>query len=192
MDIDFINTPWFKMMVALAAIVVFSFATRRMKRRSETSENPEALQAGMTVLGEAYRLFSDVLVPTQYGMSRIDHLIVSPHGIFVVTVKKQAGKVEGRTGDSEWMQKSSGQRVTFANPLWENRKQMNNLEAHLGNYHYIPVVVFSRARLKGNFAANVVTAHKLFDFIRKHDRLVLNSEQLKSIVEKLEKKLEDG
>ncbi len=182
MNFESIPTLWLKLAAGLAAgsFLVWFFFRRAV--------GGGRAGAGLEALGPEYRLFSDVLVPTPYGMSRIDHVIASPYGIFVVSVKTLEGRVEGRETEEEWQVKYRGAWQTLYNPQWENRKLMNHLEAHLGDYPYIPIVLFTRARLKGRFAASVVNAQRLFAAISEKDRKVIDPEALEAVAGELAKR----
>lgn len=181
MDLQPTTLLGLKIVLALGAGFALFWFLRARPGRGAGPGMAERFQA----LGDEYRLFSDVLVPTPYGMSRIDHVIASPFGIFVVTVKKLEGRVEGLEAEKEWRVKAGGKWDTLYNPQWENRKLMNHLEAHLGDYPYIPVVVFTRARLKGAYAENVLAAGRLLHFIRSRGREVIGAEALAAVIEKL-------
>ena len=144
-----------------------------------------SLKAKIKKLGEEYTLLSGVVVPALRGMSRIDHVIVSPYGIFVLTVVNESGKVSGRERNGEWEIKSGRRRDILYNPLWENRKWVNALENHLGPQPFIPVVVFTQAKLKNDFGKNVIPLSRLPGYIKKHDKVRLFSDKLEAVLQKL-------
>ena len=110
------------------------------------------------------------------------HVVVSAYGVFVLTVKTEAGKVTGREGDREWHIKSA--RDILYNPLWENRKHVNALEKIIGPVWFIPVVVFTRAGLKGDFGSYVVSLKELMPYIKKHKKFRLSDDKQDEIVRK--------
>jgi hypothetical protein len=50
---------------------------------------------------ENYRVLNDVVVKTKTGSSQIDHVVISPYGIFVIETKNYKGWIHGRE-DSEY------------------------------------------------------------------------------------------
>lgn len=176
---------WIKIFATLAIFVALMVLFFKNGNKQKHGEDTSSLKAKIKKLGEEYTLLSGVVVPALRGMSRIDHLIISPYGIFVLTVVNESGKVSGRTRDGEWEIKSGRRRDVLYNPLWENRKWVNALENHLGPQPFIPVVVFTRAKLKSDFGKNVIPLSRLPGYIKKHDKSRLFSDKLEGLMEKL-------
>ncbi len=53
---------------------------------------------------ETYRPFHNVTIPDGAGTTQIDHVYVSPFGIFVVETKNYKGWIFGGERDSQWTQ----------------------------------------------------------------------------------------
>ena len=148
---------WIKIFATLAILIALLVLFLRDNNKQTPEADDLSLKAKIQKLGEEYTLLSGVVVPALRGMSRIDHLILSPFGIFVLTVVHESGKVSGREREGEWEIKSGRRRDILYNPLWENRKWVNALENHLGPQPFIPVVVFTHAKLKNDFGKNVIS-----------------------------------
>jgi len=176
---------WIKIFATLAIFIAILVLFLRNGNKQTLDADTSSLKAKIKKLGEEYTLLSGVVVPALRGMSRIDHVIVSPYGIFVLTVVNESGKVSGRTRDGEWEIKSGRRRGILYNPLWENRKWVNALENHLGTQPFIPVVVFTQAKLKNDFGKNVIPLSRLPGYIKKHDKSRLFSDKLEAVLQKL-------
>jgi len=176
---------WIKIFATLAIFIAILVLFLRNGNKRTHATDDSSLKAKIKKLGGEYTLLSGVVVPALRGMSRIDHVIVSPYGIFVLTVVNDSGKVSGRTRDGEWKIKSGRRRDILYNPLWENRKWVNALENHLGPQPFIPVVVFTRAMLKNDFGKNVIPLSRLPGFIKRYDQSRLFSDKLEHILDKL-------
>lgn len=176
---------WIKIFATLAILIALLVLFLRDSNKQTPEADDLSLKAKIKKLGEEYTLLSGVVVPALRGMSRIDHLILSPFGIFVLTVVTEAGKISGRERDGEWEIKSGRRRDILYNPLWENRKWVNALEDHLGPQPFIPVVVFTQAKLKNDFGKNVIPLSRLPGFIKKYDKARLFSDKLEAVLEKL-------
>jgi hypothetical protein len=135
-------------------------------------------------LGADYTVLSNVVVSAERGMNDVGHVVVSTYGVFVITVKTEAGKVFGREGDREWQIKSG--RDILYNPLWENRKHVNALEKLTGPVRFIPVVVFTRAVLKGEFGDHVIRLKELIPYIEQQKKSHLSNDKRDEIIAKLE------
>jgi len=93
--------------------------------------------------------------------------------------------VFGREGDREWQIKSGKQRDILYNPLWENRKHVNALEELTGPVWFIPVVVFTRAVLKGEFPEHVLRLKELVPYIKRQKTSRLSDDKRDEIIQKL-------
>ncbi|GJL77554.1 MAG: hypothetical protein NPINA01_05430 [Nitrospinaceae bacterium] len=185
MNLSILNLYWVKIGASLVIFIGLMALFFRQSGKQATGGGVPSVQSKVEKLGEDYTLLSGVVVPALRGMSRIDHLIVSPYGLFVLTIHNEPGKVRGRVNDEMWDIKSGRQKGIVYNPLWENRKWVNALEKHLGPQPFIPVVVFTQAKLKSNFGENVVPLSRLPGFIKKHDKTRIFSDKLEAILEKL-------
>ena len=177
---------WIKIFATLAILIAVLVLFLRDNTKSAPADDDISLKAKIKKLGAEYTLLSGVVVPALRGMSRIDHVIPSPYGIFVLTVVHEPGKVTGRERDGEWQIKSGRKRDILYNPLWENRKWVNALEDHLGPQPFIPVVVFTQAKLKSHFGENVIPLSRLPGFIKKYDKPRLFSDKLEAVLKKLQ------
>ena len=165
--------------MALIATVMFVLG----RRQHQLAADPKVVKNQLEQLGADYTILSDVVVSAELGMNDVSHVLVSAYGVFVLTVKTEAGKVTGREGDREWHIKSA--RDILYNPLWENRKHVNALEKIIGPVWFIPVVVFTRAGLKGDFGPYVVSLKELMPYIKKHKKFRLSDDKQDEIVQKI-------
>jgi hypothetical protein len=180
--LNFIFTAYgFKFLALLVVAVAVVFIKRRWQH--QLMADPKVVKDQLEQLGDDYTVLSDVVVPAELGMNDVCHVVVSPYGVFVLIVKTEAGKVTGREGDREWHIKSA--RDILYNPLWENRKHVNAIEKIIGPVWFIPVVVFTRAGLKGDFGAHVVRLKGLMPYIKQHKKFRLSDDKRDEIVRKL-------
>ncbi len=177
----FFTTDGLKVLALLAVVVAVVFIQR--SRQHQLAADPKVVKSQLEQLGADYTVLSDVVVSAELGMNDVSHVVVSPYGVFVLTIKTEAGKVTGREGDREWHIKSA--RDILYNPLWENRKHVNALEKIIGPVWFIPVVVFTRAGLKGDFGTGVVPLRGLIPYIKQHKKSRLSDDKRDEIVRKL-------
>ncbi len=175
---DFIFSADGLKILALLVVVITVVWVKQRRQHRVVKDQLERLGADYTVL-------SNVVVSAERGMNDVSHVVVSAYGVFVLTVKTEAGKVFGREGDREWKIKSGRQRDILVNPLWENRKHVNALEKLTGPVWFIPLVVFTRAVLKGEFGATVVRLKELVHNIKRHKISRLSPDKRDEIVQKL-------
>ena len=165
-------------------VVVITVVWVKQRRQHRLAEDPKVVKDQLERLGADYTVLSNVVVSAERGMNDVGHVVVSTYGVFVITVKTEAGKVFGREGDREWQIKSG--RDILYNPLWENRKHVNALEKLTGPVRFIPVVVFTRAVLKGEFGDHVIRLKELIPYIEQQKKSHLSNDKRDEIIAKLE------
>jgi restriction system protein len=67
-----------------------------------------------------YHMVENVTLPFGSGTTQIDHLIVSPYGIFVVETKNMTGWIFGQPDQAQWTQVIYQRKERFQNPLLQN------------------------------------------------------------------------
>jgi len=86
------------------------------------------LAARLLLDKNTYHLIKNVTIPTDDGTTQIDHIIVSPYGVFVVETKNVSGWIFGKERDAQWTQKLHGNHSQkFQNPLRQNYCMMQHL-----------------------------------------------------------------
>ena len=158
-------------------------------RQSRDKENadPRAIKNVLNQLELDYEVVTNVMVPGDRGIFDLANVVVSPYGVFVITVKQTIGKIFGGKGDREWEVKSGRSRDFIPNPLWENRKHVNALEKLIGPVPFISIVVFPRGNLKGEFGGNVIRLGELKNFIVQDKTLRLSMDKRNRILKTLQK-----
>lgn len=106
-------------------------------------------------LSDEYMVINDLLLPSSQGTTQIDHVVVSPYGIFVIETKNYKGWIYGNEQSEKWIQSLiSGRRYgyftkdkyPFRNPICQNRTHVNAVKAlicSIGDFKIIPIVAFS-------------------------------------------------
>ena len=151
-------------------------------------------------LSEGYIVRNDIMLPTQYGTTQIDHVVVSPYGIFVIETKNYKGWIFGYENSEEWKQSLVGKKRwygwsseqhKFRNPIRQNKAHtiaIKNILSDLGDFKIIPIVVFSdHADLKittPNYL--VVNWCDLRSVIRQHSTPCISESSIKAIISKLD------
>lgn len=144
-------------------------------------------------LGENYFIHNDILIKTNKGTSQIDHVVVSPYGIFVIETKNYQGIITGGEKSEYWKQNIWGNKFHFKNPMKQNWGHIYALKEVLPQYsnkQYISVVVFTNKanlRVSTNFYSNVITIDNLYYTIHRYGDILLSEEQIVEIRETLNK-----
>ena len=169
--------PWMIAGAAIAAgaALVWISRTRRLGPVISVATRLEALNGKYTVL-------SGAIVQGEQGMIRLDHVVVSPFGVFVIKECREAGRLEVRLNREEWRISGGGGRKKMYNPVWDVRKVIQKLERLAGEFPYMPLVVFTRARLTGEREIGVLEARELIGRIRSFTEPRLTEDQQRKIV----------
>lgn len=67
-------------------------------------------------LSEEYTVLNDVILPTQAGTTQINHIVVSPYGVFDIETKNYKGWIFGGVKSTQWTQNIYGRKSNFMNP----------------------------------------------------------------------------
>ena len=184
---SYLTAYWVKifgsLVVYIALIVVFI-----LQSRDKANADAQEVMDVLNQLGSDYTVVPNVVVSGERGMFALGNVVISPYGVFVITVKQGAGKVFGREGDSEWEVKSGRNSNLIRNPLWENRKHVNALEKVIGSVPFNSIVVFPRAVLKGAFGGNVIRLGELSKKITQTKTSCLSLDKRDEILKVLRKR----
>jgi hypothetical protein len=72
------------LLVILVLVVKFLWKTYFPTLKGRFGE--KLVAATLAELPEGYRVINDLMVRTERGTTQIDHVVISPHGIFVIEV----------------------------------------------------------------------------------------------------------
>jgi restriction system protein len=93
-----------------------------------------------------YRVFHDLYLPhpSEQGTTQIDHVVVSPFGIFVIETKNYRGWIFGSAKQAQWTQQIFRKKHKFQNPLHQNKLHVKALMQFLNlpEDHFHSVVLF--------------------------------------------------
>jgi restriction system protein len=129
---------------------------------------------------ENYRLLKNVTFPTDNGSTQIDHLLVSKYGVFVIETKNMQGWIFGGAKQATWTQKIYRHTSKFQNPLHQNYKHTQTVQATLGltSEQVFSLVVFlGHCDFKTTMPENVVYPKGMIRYIQsKLEPLISDSE----------------
>ena len=132
--------------------------------------------------------------------SQIDHLIVSPYGIFVIETKNHKGWVFGDVNGKVWTQVLNGENgwraygghahYTFYNPVTQNMEHIRHLSNALKlppNYMAGMIVFTNPDAFLGNVNCNCCyTLDMLYDAIISYNKPIWNIKQTEKVINAIE------
>jgi hypothetical protein len=151
----------------LAGKVYFKAVFPRLKGFIGERKTRKALEA----LPEDHIVLHDLLLQNGDKTSQIDHVVISPQGIFIIETKAYDGWIFGSEKAEYWTQVMGKKKQRFYNPVRQNRSHVQALKNTLARYGdplYVPVVVFSDAcelRRVDTTTTPVIHRKELVDFI---------------------------
>ncbi len=138
-----------------------------------------------------YFVINDLLIQKAPDRTaQIDHVVVSPYGIFVIETKNIYGYIHGTDTSSHWQRYWRKNNLSFQNPIQENQTHINALSkvlAQFPNAQFTSVIAFSpRAQLQVQVStANVMSWRKVFFFILRQKNPIIPLEEAEQIYNNL-------
>ncbi len=145
---------------------------------------------------QQYQLFKNVTLPTADGTTQIDHILLSPFGVFVIETKNMGGWIFGSEQQAKWIQQIYKHKSSFQNPLRQNYKHTETLRNLLKLPQEVvhSVVVFTaRAKFKTDMPVNVGYVNDAIKFITTHKQVCFSELQVIELARLLStRKLQPG
>ncbi|AVB18347.1 MULTISPECIES: nuclease-related domain-containing protein [Pseudomonas syringae group] len=136
-----------------------------------------------------YRRLHNVTLNTADGTTQIDHVFISPFGIFVLETKNMRGWIFGSEKQPQWTQKIYRQTFRFQNPLRQNYKHLKALEATLAvdmnNLHSV-ISFVGESTFKTPMPSNVTQGAGFIRYIRSFQQRVFSEAQVDALVSALQ------
>jgi ribosomal protein L37AE/L43A len=143
---------------------------------------------------KTYRRFHDVIIPAANGTTQIDHLLVSPYGLFIVETKNMKGWIFGSEDKAKWTQSLYGKKYSFQNPLRQTFRQKKVLSGYLGlDESIIHTVIFfvGDCTFKTHLPANVLKSG-LGRYIKQFRIVILPPNEINQLSGKLEQHMSES
>lgn len=118
---------------------------RKANRKGELGEYKINLQ--LSELSKQFKYIDDLLIRTDKGLTQIDHVLITPVGLFVIETKNYIGKIYGKPTNRNWTQYINGSKVSFYNPIRQNAGHIQALKILLKlfkNIEYHSIISFTR------------------------------------------------
>ena len=129
-----------------------------------------------TLPKEHYYILNDIVVRSARKSYKIDTVIISTYGIFIIKYINRMGKIYGDDREEEWIELKDKKKVYFDNPARCNHACIRILAEILGldtNY-FVPIVCFpSEATLSLDTKDKLTSIELLDDTIRTYRKEVL-------------------
>ena len=141
-------------------------------------------------LPSEYKVINNLQLKFGNWTSQIDHVVVSPYGVFVIETKNYTGIITGGENSAEWTKNMYGNKYGFHNPIFQNESHIKAIRKCLGDYgslRIIPIVAFSnKSKLRVKLESKtVVYFSQLRRTIRAYREVCISDVQVTEIYNKL-------
>ena len=163
------------------------------KTRGEKGES--LVKKSLLKVKEYHRILNDVTFVNEKSemTHQIDHILIHPHGVFVIETKNYYGTIYSNTGEPFWIKEIKGERTRISNPLKQNKSHTTMVNRALEKkYDVIPVVVFVKNNAPYMGDENVINLKDLRLFIDSYPyKELLEKKQIDKIYKTLKSKKSD-
>lgn len=145
----------------------------------------------MLQLSDEYIIFNDFMCKINGRSTQIDHIVVSPYGVFVIETKGYKGWILGGENSEYWTQVLYKNKYKLYNPIKQNEGHVRFLRQLLKcptDFPIIPIVVFDNsADLKVHVTNHIVVNRcNLNKAIFQYKDTVLSPDQVEMVVNALQ------
>lgn len=133
-------------------------------------------------LPEEYIIINNVMLPSIKKTTQIDHIVVSPFGIFVIETKNYKGWITGGENSDQWTKNMYGKKYSFKNPLHQNYGHVKTLQTllDLPEDSFISIVAFSTdATIKVKTQKNVIYMKDVNTIIKSYKNRKFEADEVK-------------
>ncbi|MDP4984117.1 NERD domain-containing protein, partial [Pseudoalteromonas tunicata] len=158
-------------------------ASQQLKEKAEQTRKPKSgrLRTKNQLDRDIYSSYKQLGVSLESGAeSKIERVIVSSYGVFVVIFPSQQGAIFGTQAAAQWSEQINGETLPFENPLQSATRQTFALGRLLDlNEGIKTIVVFNDAVVfKSPMPENVIHRADMFDYIQSFKHFIYMDEQV--------------
>ena len=186
------STFWW---ILLLFIVVAVFKAFKPFLKGKMGEFAVSAHVKLYLDKDQYVLLNDCTLPDEQNQTtQIDHILLSPFGVFVIETKNYKGWIFGSERQKTWTQKIYKKSFKFQNPLHQNYKHQKVLEQILVDIvdpaliHSV-VVFMPDCEFKTQMPENVFRGAAWTDYIKTFTTPVIPPMKLKRIQLRIEKEV---
>ena len=186
------STFWWVILAFVAIGIIKAF---KPFIKGKVGEFAVALHVKLYLKDVQYILLNDCTLPDeQSGTTQIDHILLSPYGIFIIETKNYKGWIFGSERQKLWTQKIFKKSYKFQNPLHQNYKHQKVLEQVLADiitpeYLHSIVVFMPDCEFKTDMPINVFRGAAWVDYVKNFKAEVIPAMKLKRIQLRIEKEV---
>lgn len=141
---------------------------------------------------KAYYQINNLIIKDEFKKwVKIDRIIVSDFGVFVIYLKRKQGLVYGYDENTCWTNNCNGHISRFPNPIYENQRRINALKKILIEYphiHYHSIIAFTKKTefyIEAKVDVGLCHLNDITSKIQKVNEVNISSKDKDSILKKI-------
>jgi len=146
-------------------------------------EKKSAFKLWYSLNNKVYHRYNNLILPAKNGTTQIDHLVISPYGLFIVETKNKKGWIFGSGDQSNWTQVIFQKKYAFQNPLRQTFRQKKVLIEllEINESEIFTVVYFNgHCTFKTPMPYNVLNSG-LANYIKSFNEIILSQKEVDRI-----------
>lgn len=190
--VPLLSTFWWILLLFIVIGIIKAF---KPYLKGKMGEFAVAAHAKLYLDQDRYTLLNDCTLPDEQNQTtQIDHILLSPFGIFVIETKNYKGWIFGSQHQKMWTQKIYKKSFKFQNPLHQNYKHQKVLEAVLSDivepqFIHSLVVFMPDCEFKTQMPQHVFRGAGWTDYVKNFQEVTIPPMKLKRIQLRIEKEV---
>ena len=175
------------LIIVFALVLLIGAYFRSPTVRGAIGESKVSKTLEFLLPSNEYTIFNDVTLPLGRSSTQIDHIVVSPFGVFVIETKNYSGWIFGNAKSKQWTQVLYKKKFRLMNPLRQNYIHVQAVKKFLAlpDMYIFSVVAFvGSAKFKTNLPDNVVYLRQLRSYLRSKRERILSAREVESVARK--------
>jgi len=157
-------------------------------------EKKTTFKMWLSLNAKTYRRFHHIIIPSKNGTTQIDHLLVSPYGLFIVETKNKKGWIFGSENRAKWTQVLYSNKYSFQNPIRQTFRQKKILCEFLDIEESVvhTIVYFvGDCKFKTTLPDNVIRS-RLSRYIKRYRNCILSTQDVELLTLALEQHISES
>ena len=188
------DSPEITAFIAFGLFIILSLFLRSSMLKGWFGEKKTTFNMWLSLDAKIYRRYHDVIIPSSKGTTQIDHLLVSPYGLFIVETKNIKGWIFGSEDQAKWTKSVYGKKYSFQNPIRQTFRQKKTLSKFLSiDESRIHTVIFfvGDCKFKTQLPSNVIKSG-LGRYIKRFRSPILSPNEIQQISGRLEQHISES
>jgi hypothetical protein len=132
-----------------------------------------------------YHVLHNILLPNDENTSQIDHIVVSPYGIFSIETKNYQGWIYGKESQYQWTQVFGRNKFKFYNPIIQNKSHIKALNNIIKENVIHSMIVFTDGTFKTELPEYVMYSRAMVRYIKRFCDIVFDDIRIAEIINKI-------